>query len=52
MEGMLLHARPLFFPYLQKETRLSVYAIKGYRAAFNHVFTPASTEITANKVIR
>ena len=47
----LFHMGLEFFLYMQRELKLSVPAIKGYRAALNHVFTLAGTNLIANKVI-
>ena len=37
-----------FFQYLHKESRLSVPAIKSYRAALNHAFALSGTDLTAD----
>ena len=54
LEGIPFHARCLadsrnfLYLYLQRELKLSVPAIKGYRSSHNHVFTLAGMALTAN----
>ena len=40
-----------FFLYLQKEVRLLLPAVKGYRVTFNLVFTRAGMDLATNRVI-
>ena len=40
-----------FLPFLCKELKLSVLAVKGYMAAIDHVFSLAGLDLAANHVI-
>ena len=36
---------------MQRELKLLVYAIKGYRSVFNHVFALAGTDLAAKRIL-
>ena len=51
MQGHCSADRRVLYIYLSKELRLLVPAIKGCGAAFNHVLTLATTDLTTSQVI-